>query len=173
MKRMRFISIMTFVTLFMMGCSNDIVIDDMETENVTTNARRKVQGTGEGNEPDTCAYWTWASLDTTIIEDPIEVTSFSFHITCNGGLLNALNPSASVIVNNIMINDLENNSTAIITRTEIGNNGQIHCYYHAHVLDYFRSMSLNAEYYDDYDDFVTAQMHQEENRIPEWPDGMN
>ena len=152
MKKLRLTSVLTFVALLLTGCYSDIVDDEMEPETLKakTHAKKKVTAGGEGNEekPDTCKYYKWMPLDTTITISPSALTDIHVHFTCNEGFSSELRPKASLSVENYGTN---NNSYATFRKVELGNNGQIHCSFSSCVL----SAGGN---YENNEHLVTAQL---------------
>ena len=122
----------------MMACTNDIVTDGMEYNNVKTLARRKILSDGEHNEgglseeEDTCKYYVWEALDTTVIEHIGTYIDLQVNITCNGGFSSQLQPNA--VYSTIVYEPSDSSSINIPVITpgncELGNNGRIICYYY-------------------------------------------
>lgn len=156
MKKLRLASVLTFVALLLTGCYNDIADDEMEPETLKakTHAKRKVAAGGEGNEeePDTCKYYKWAPLDTVITESPSALIDIHVHFTCNGGFSSELRPKATLSIDNYGTN---NNSYVSYRKVELGNNGQIHCFFSSHIL------SIGGKY-EDSEQIVTAQLKPKE-----------
>lgn len=167
MNKLRFTSVLIIAALIVTACGSDYATDEMEPDfQLKTRAMKKVGASGEGNIPeeeeDTCTYYMWEALDTTITEYPSAWTDLIFNVKCNEGFSNELRPQATLSVVNYGI--VENNSTAKLLKVELGNNGKIHCHYNAHILVLKGDGSYGYEDY--YNRIVTAQLKVKEIHVP-------
>lgn len=162
MNKLRFTSVLIIAALIVTACGSDYATDEMEPETlkVKTHAKKKVAAGGEGNVPeeeeDTCIYYLWEALDTIITEYASPLIDIHFHVACNEGFSSQLRPCAVLSVDKYGEN---NDSYAILEKVELGNNGQIHCFYFGHILHVWG--------YDDCYKIVTAQLKVKEIRVPD------
>ena len=161
MNKLRFTSVLIITALIVTACGSDFATDEMEPEfQVKTRAMKKVRASGEENIPeeeeDTCTYYMWAALDTTIITSLNASADQYINVTCNEGFSNELNPNATLCVR---LYENGDSTTSSLRKVELGSNGKIYCFYTANIRQQDKSF-LQV------DDYVTAQLKVKEIHFP-------